>query len=83
LVLGKYRSLNTVDHSGADAGYRADMVRFPNQHFSVACLCNLDSTDPSNLARKVATVYLGSDMQPAESAHADDAKPITLTPEQM
>jgi CubicO group peptidase (beta-lactamase class C family) len=83
LVLGKYRGLNTVDHGGADAGYRADMIRFPDQHFTVACLCNLGSADPSDLARKVAAVYLGSDMQPAESTHADDAKPIALTPEQM
>jgi CubicO group peptidase (beta-lactamase class C family) len=83
LVLGKYRGLNTVDHGGADAGYRSDMIRFPDQHFTVACLCNLGSADPSDLARKVAEVYLSSDMQPAESTHADDSKPITLTPEQM
>ncbi|HLY19426.1 MAG TPA: serine hydrolase domain-containing protein, partial [Bryobacteraceae bacterium] len=40
LVHGKYRGLPTVDHGGADAGYRADLIRFPEQHFSVACLCN-------------------------------------------
>ena len=40
LEVGKYRGLNTVDHSGADGGYGSDMVRFPDQHFSVACLCN-------------------------------------------
>jgi CubicO group peptidase (beta-lactamase class C family) len=26
---GKYRGLPTVDHDGADAGYRADLLRFP------------------------------------------------------
>jgi CubicO group peptidase (beta-lactamase class C family) len=83
LVIGKFRGLNTVDHSGADAGYRADLIRFPDQHFSVACLCNLGSANPSNLAQKVAEVYLGSEMQPAESAHAGDSKPIPLTVEQM
>jgi hypothetical protein len=31
-----YRGLATVDHGGADAGYRADLLRFPQQHFSVA-----------------------------------------------
>jgi CubicO group peptidase (beta-lactamase class C family) len=84
LDIGKYRGLNTVDHGGADAGYRSDMIRFPDQHFTVACLCNLASANPSDLARKVAEVYLGAQMQPAETAHAsDDAKPITLTPAQM
>jgi hypothetical protein len=36
LVVGKYKGLPTVDHGGADAGYRSDMTRFPEQHFSVA-----------------------------------------------
>jgi CubicO group peptidase (beta-lactamase class C family) len=83
LEIGKYRGLNTVDHSGGDAGYRSDMVRFPDQHFTVACLCNLGSTDPSDLARKVAEIYLGPQMQPVESFHANDFKPLILTPEQM
>ena len=30
LALGKYRGLPTVGHGGADAGYRADFLRFPN-----------------------------------------------------
>jgi CubicO group peptidase (beta-lactamase class C family) len=83
LVITQYRGLNIVDHGGADAGYRSDLIRFPDQHFSVACLCNLGTANPSDLAQKVAAVYLGSQMQPAEPAHADNAKPVTLTPEQM
>lgn len=51
LVIGKYRGLVTVDHGGADAGYRADLLRFPDQHFSVACLCNLSTANPSDLYR--------------------------------
>ena len=34
LVIGNYKGLPTVDHGGADAGYRSDMTRFPDQHFS-------------------------------------------------
>jgi CubicO group peptidase (beta-lactamase class C family) len=84
LELGKFRNLNTVDHSGADAGYRSDMIRFPDQHFTVACLCNLASANPSELAQKVAEVYLGSQMQPEETAPVNnDPNAITLTPEQM
>jgi len=83
LEIGKYRGLNTVDHDGGDAGYRSDFIRFPDQHFTVACLCNLGSANPSDLARKVAEIYLGPQMQPAEYAHADKSKPLTLTPEQM
>lgn len=83
LVITKYRGLNIVDHGGADAGYRADLIRFPDQHFSVACLCNLSAANPSGLAQKVAEVYLGNEMKPAEAAHAEGTPGITLTPEQM
>jgi hypothetical protein len=47
-----------VDHSGANFGYRADILHFPEQRFSVLCLCNLSSAQVTNLPRKVADVYL-------------------------
>jgi CubicO group peptidase (beta-lactamase class C family) len=80
---GKYRGLNTVDHGGADAGYRSDLIRFPDQHFSVACLCNLGAADPGGLAKKVAAIYLGSLMKPDETAAADNSAPYPLTAQQM
>jgi len=58
LAHGMYRGLATFDDGGADAGYRADLLRFPQQHFSVACLCNQAETNPGELARKVADIYL-------------------------
>ena len=66
LALGKYRGLPTVDHGGADAGYRADLLRFPGQYFSVACLCNLAETNPGQLTRKVADVYLAKEFKEPE-----------------
>jgi len=60
LEIGKYRGLNIVSHAGSDAGYRANLIRFPDQHFSVAVLCNLASTNPSALSRKIADIYLAS-----------------------
>ena len=83
LVLGKYRGLNIVDHNGGDAGYRSDMIRFPDQHFTVACLCSLSTANPTDFTHKVADIYLANEMQPAETAHADDSGPVTLTPKQM
>jgi CubicO group peptidase (beta-lactamase class C family) len=83
LVITKYRGLNIVDHGGADAGYRSDLIRFPDQHFSVACLCNLGTANPSNLAQKVADIYLAGEMQPAETPAADNSASFKLTPAQM
>jgi hypothetical protein len=81
LVVDTYRGLPTVDHAGADAGYRSDMLRFPQQHFTVAALCNVGRANPSELTRKVAEIYLGDALQP-ESAPAA-APAITLTEEQL
>jgi CubicO group peptidase (beta-lactamase class C family) len=66
LFIEDYRGLHTVSHGGAWGGYRAELLRFPEQHFSVACLCNLGSTRPSSRAHRVADVYLGSLMKPKE-----------------
>jgi CubicO group peptidase (beta-lactamase class C family) len=60
LEIGKYRGLNIVSHAGADAGYRADLIRFPDQHFSTAVLCNLATINPSALSRRIADIYLAS-----------------------
>ena len=70
LTVSTYRGLRTVSHGGAWAGYRAELLRFPDQHLSIACLCNLASTNPSSLARQVAEIYLGAQMRPAEATVA-------------
>ena len=83
LVVGKYRGLATVDHGGADAGYRSDMIRFPDQHFSVACLCNLAAANPSELTRKVAEIYLDKEMKAEEKPREDAEKSVSLSADQL
>ena len=64
IVHGTYRGVQTVGHGGADAGYRSALLRFPQQRFGVATLCNLAQANPTQLAQRVAEVYLGDQMQP-------------------
>jgi CubicO group peptidase (beta-lactamase class C family) len=64
LFLGEYRGLKIVEHGGAWAGYRAQLLRFPSEHVSVACLCNLGSADPEGMAQRVADVYLADQLGP-------------------
>ncbi len=81
---GKYRGLPTVDHGGADAGYRADLLRFPEQHFSVACLCNQADTNPSELTRKVADIYLAEQLKEPPPARAETStKPVSVPDERL
>lgn len=64
LAVDKYRGLRRVAHGGAWAGYRAELVRFPDQKLSVVTLCNLGSTNPSALAQSVADLYLADVLEP-------------------
>lgn len=59
LRVGAYKGLKQVYHSGSWAGYRAAMLRFPEQKFSVICISNLSDLGPSRLGYKVADIYLG------------------------
>lgn len=51
-----YRGLKTVHHSGAWEGFSAMLLRFPEQRFAVAVLCN-EPWAPE-LAREVADIHL-------------------------
>jgi len=59
-----YRGLRVDEHGGSLMGYKAEILRFPDQHFSVLATCNLGSINPGPLAEQVADVYLGSKMGP-------------------
>ena len=63
LSVADYRGLHTVRHGGAWGGYRSDLLRFPDQHFSVACLCNVGTANPYRRVDEVADVYLSGLMK--------------------
>ena len=60
LQIGSYRGQPIVEHSGALGGYRAHLFRLPEQHVSVAALCNAGTIAPGALARQVADAVIGS-----------------------
>jgi CubicO group peptidase (beta-lactamase class C family) len=57
-----YRGLRTDEHGGSLMGYRAHILRFPDQRLSVIETCNLGSIDPGPIARQIAELYLGAQM---------------------
>lgn len=66
LINGYYRGLRNVSHGGSLAGYRSQLMRFPDQNFSVIILGNLASIKAKIMAQKVAEVYLNDIMDPIE-----------------
>lgn len=65
-----YRGLRTDEHGGSMMGYKAHLLRFPDQKLSVIETCNLGSIDPGPIARQVAEVLLADRMGPAPSPSA-------------
>ena len=63
LRLAGYRGLDMVSHDGMDGGYRTESLLFPAQRVAIVTLCNNSTIDASELARKVADVYLGAQMK--------------------
>jgi CubicO group peptidase (beta-lactamase class C family) len=58
LQIGKYKGLKMIYHGGSWQGYRSDLVRFPDCQFSVICLSNLSTFEPSELALQITDLYL-------------------------
>ena len=87
LFIGIYRGLPTVGHGGADAGYRSNIVRFPDQHFGASVLCNVADADPGDLANQVADILLAKDFkQPPPASVQKPAKTdadLPIPPDQM
>lgn len=85
LVVDKYRGLPIVSHGGSWAGYRAELLRFPEERFSVICLCNTGNSNPSALARQVADIFLAERLAAATAKAAPPAAavPVQLSPDEM
>src|SRR5882724_9750937 len=86
LFIRDYRGLPTIWHAGESAGYLAYLLRFPQQHFSIACLCN-GPVSPFQRAHRLAQVYLGGLMKRGAvdfaTAGPEANSPGSLTPEQL
>lgn len=77
LVAQTWKGQAEIAHSGATAGYRAWLARFPKTGLSVALLCNSAGVNPVQTGRRVAELYLpataappGPAAQPAEDLAA-------------
>ena len=55
---GIYKGLKTVSHGGALAGYRAQLMRFPDEKFSVIILANRGDANPTSKSFQIADILL-------------------------
>jgi len=84
LYVRPYKGVPEVSHSGSTAGYRAHLTRYPQQHLSVAVLCNVSTGAATQYALSVADMYLGdaikADAAPRPARERPQPAPFTADP---
>lgn len=75
LSLGSHRGLTTQGHGGADAGFRTNLLHFPEERFGVVVFGNASSFSAGSKARRVAEVFLEDRMEPEEDEEKEEPEP--------
>jgi CubicO group peptidase (beta-lactamase class C family) len=75
LGVGQHAGTREISHGGAFVGYRAGYNRYPEHQLGVAVFCNYADTNPTALARQVASLYLeaGAEEDAATAPSTDAA----------
>jgi CubicO group peptidase (beta-lactamase class C family) len=73
LRINEYKGLKRISHGGEAGGFRAQLIRFPEQNFSVMCLCNASNIDADGLARQVADIFLADQFKKGPDAVKETA----------
>ena len=58
LMIDEYKGLKTIRHGGAFVGFRAEILRFPEEQLSIAIFANRGDANPSKKANQVADIML-------------------------
>jgi len=78
LRIGSYRGLRIIYHSGSFAGFRTQLMRFPKFKFTIICLANSSSINPTRLSKRIADIYLAEHL-----GGVDESKFIKLPLEKL
>lgn len=81
----KYKGLPVMRHSGNMFGYRAQILSFPEQKFTVIALSNNSAIFPSVIVEKLADIYLDGQLKPdvpGKKSVAETLPPAIALPEQ-
>jgi CubicO group peptidase (beta-lactamase class C family) len=93
LSVSRFRGLEAVGHGGADAGFRSQLLHFPDERFGVVVLSNGANFNAGAAARGVAQVFLDSRMDRPDPAggsqgnggndRPEEASPEPPSPDQL
>lgn len=88
LEISTYRGLQTIGHGGGDRGIASYVVRYPEQKFAVALLCNLDNIgengNATGLTQRIADIYLANVLAAPASGSVNAPPPrVSLSAEEL
>lgn len=61
LIMGNLHNRRTVGHAGGINGFRANFIRFPDEHASVIVLSNSEESDFFGVTKALSAVLFGED----------------------
>jgi CubicO group peptidase (beta-lactamase class C family) len=64
LQLSSYKGLRVVGSAGSGFGYKAQLMRFPDENFSVIILANRGDANPTEMAYQVVDILLKGKFEP-------------------
>jgi CubicO group peptidase (beta-lactamase class C family) len=82
LYVGNHHGVREIWHTGESAGYEAFLARYPDQHVSIALLCNTgEEADVGALGDKLADLFLPAPANPPAANPAPAG--LTMNAEQL
>jgi CubicO group peptidase (beta-lactamase class C family) len=81
LFVGEYKGLKRIGHSGGGDGFESEMIRFPEQNFSVMSLCNAGGIGPSLFNNQVADIFLADQFKKGAGRVGETVPAIISIPE--
>lgn len=75
LIIGEYRGLKTIRHGGSFVGYRAELLRFPEERLSIAIFANRADANPSKIANQIAEILLKDKLVARVDKHEESISP--------
>ena len=69
-----YNGFEMISHNGGMLGFRADLIRFPEQHLSIAVLANRGDVHSTGVAETIAGYYLENSISSKNQEVKDQPK---------
>ncbi|WP_299436744.1 serine hydrolase domain-containing protein [uncultured Aquimarina sp.] len=66
-VVHSYKNHKVISHGGSDAGYKSQILRFPDEKLSIVVLTNNGSLNAEEKAYRIADLYLSNDLKSLKS----------------